>query len=286
MKQTELITNQDGSIFHLKLKPGELSDKIIIVGDPGRVEMIGGNLDKISMRRSNREFHSITGSYKSKRISVISSGIGTDNIDILINEVDALFNYDLSTKKRLDSTRSIDFIRVGTSGALQSDLQPGEIIISKKAVGFDGVMNFYSGIEEITDPEFEKAFMEHMAWPKRWSTPYIINADKHLYDKFIKAGYTGGITISTPGFYAPQGRTLHLEPYHKDINDRFLSFSYKGERILNYEMESSAIYGLSSLLGHRAITLCSAIGNRVSGKFVSDYKPIMNELSKKVLDII
>lgn len=286
MKQTELITNKDGSIFHLRLKPGEISDKIIIVGDPGRVEMIGDNLDKISTHRSNREFHTITGFYKSKRISIVSSGIGTDNIDILINEIDALFNYDLETKERLSNTQSIDFIRVGTSGGLQAYLQPGEIIISKKAIGFDGVMNFYSGIEEITDLEFENAFREHMSWPDRWAAPYIINSDKELYNKFAESGYASGITISTPGFYAPQGRKLHLEPYHKDINDRFLSFSYKGERILNYEMESSAIYGLSALLGHRALTLCSAIGNRVSGKFVNDYKPVMNELSKKVLELI
>ncbi len=286
MKETELITNNDGSIFHLWLKPGEVSEKIIIVGDPGRVEMIGQNLDSIRIKRINREFFTITGIYKGKEVSIISSGIGTDNIDILINELDALFNYDLNNRIQLNERTSLTLVRLGTSGGLQPDLLPGQAIISEKAIGFDAVMNYYRGIEDITDIEFESEFMKYTAWSARLPYPYIIGASDELLNKFLVTGFIKGMTISTPGFYAPQGRKLSLAPYDGELNDKIMTFRYKGSRILNYEMESSALYGLSALLGHKALTICAAIGNRATGKFINDYKPIMNDLSLKILDII
>lgn len=286
MKETELITNDDGSIFHLRLRPGEAAKKIILVGDPGRVDMIGQHLDNIRVKRNNREFFTLTGSYKNKEISIMSSGIGTDNIDILLNELDAIFNYDLESGKELKEKTSLSIVRLGTSGGLQAELYPGEPVISEKAIGFDSVMNFYRGIEKITDPAFESAFMKHTSWNSRLSRPYIIDAGDALLDKFSKTGFKGGMTISTPGFYAPQGRMITLEPADMDLNEKIRTFTYKGSRILNYEMESSAIYGLSSLLGHKAITICLSIGNRVSGKFLNDYKPLMNDLAVRVLEII
>jgi len=286
MKETELITNDDGSIFHLRLRAGEAGKKIIIVGDPGRVDMIGQHLDNIRVKRNNREFFTLTGNYNNKEISIISSGIGTDNIDILLNELDAIFNYDLESGQQLEEKTSLSIVRLGTSGGLQAELYPGEPVISEKAIGFDSVMNYYRGIEEITDPAFETAFMKHTSWHNRLPRPYIVDASDELLARFSKAGFTSGMTISTPGFYAPQGRMISLEPVDKDLNEKIRTFTYHGKRILNYEMESSAIYGLSSLLGHKAITICLSIGNRVSGKFLNDYKPLMNELAVKVLDII
>ncbi|MDZ7739028.1 MAG: nucleoside phosphorylase [Bacteroidales bacterium] len=286
MKETELITNTDGSIFHLYLKPGELAEKIIIVGDPGRVEMIGKKLESIRTRRNNREFFTITGFYRGKEISVISSGIGTDNIDILINEIDALFNINLTSGQPLAERKSLSFVRLGTSGGLQADLQPGQAVISEKAIGFDAVMNYYSGIESISDLRFESEFIRHTSWSERLPYPYIINCSNELLKKFSDTGFIKGMTISTPGFYAPQGRTLFLTPHDKELNNKIMSFRYEGRRILNYEMESSAIYGLSALLGHKAITICAAIGNRVTGKFASNYKSVMSDLADRVLEII
>lgn len=286
MKETELITNNDGSIFHLRLRAGEVSGKIIIVGDPGRVELIGKNLDSIITERRNREFFTITGTYRNKEVSIISSGIGTDNIDILLNELDALFNYDMEKKVPLDERKSLTLVRLGTSGGLQPDLLPGQAIITEKAIGFDSVMNYYSGIEEITDIEFESEFIRHTSWSERLPSPYIIDGSRELLEKFSSTGFIRGMTISTPGFYAPQGRKLSLKPHDGKLNDKIMAFRYRGSRILNYEMESSAIYGLAKLLGHKAITICAAIGNRATGEFINDYKPIMNSLAITILDTI
>ncbi len=286
MKETELITNDDGSIFHLKLKQGEVSEKIIIVGDPGRVDMLGRKLHNIRTKRKNREFYTITGSYGKKDVSIISSGIGTDNIDILINELDALFNYDLRSKEPLSGKTSLSIIRLGTSGGLQPDIHPGQAIITGKAIGFDAVMNFYDGIENITDPVFEEEFIRHTSWSGRLPRPYIIDANSDLMNLFQATGFITGMTISAPGFYAPQGRRLSLSPVDPGINDKIMSFRYKEIKILNYEMESSALYGLSALLGHKALTICAAIGNRVTGKFFNDYKSVMDKLGTTVLDII
>ena len=283
MKETELITNRDNTVFHLHLKGDEVADRIIIVGDPGRVDLVSSMFDIIKIRKSNREFHTVTGVAAGKDITVISSGIGTDNIDILINELDAAVNYDLKSKKKLNKKRTLTLVRMGTSGGLQSELEPGTYVISKRAIGFDNVLNYYSGIESITDTSFELELMEHLGWSPRLSRPYIVNADSELLERFTSEDMQAGLTISAPGFYAPQGRTLSLEPAMAGINDRIETFRYMNEKILNYEMESSAIYGLAALLGHKALTVCSVIGNRVSGKFLNDYRASIEDLSRIVL---
>lgn len=286
MKETELITNKDNTIFHLHLTGKEIADRVIIVGDPARVELIGSLLHSIKVKKSNREFHTITGMYSGKEITVISSGIGTDNIDILVNELDAAVNYDLKTKKIKEEKRILNIVRLGTSGGLQADIEPGSYLVSRKAIGFDNVMNYYSDIESFTDKSFESALMKHLKWPDRLSTPYIIDADLGLFERFSSLGLASGLTISAPGFYAPQGRRLSLDPYMPDINDRIQSFRYKDEMICNYEMESSAIYGLSKMLGHRSLTICSVIGNRISGEFLNDYRKSIKTLAKLVLENI
>jgi len=283
MKQTELITNPDGSIFHLHLLPDDISEKIIIVGDPGRVEMIGQMLDSVRVRKSNREFSTVTGSYRDSEITVISSGIGTDNIDIVLNELDALANIDLKTKEVNENPRSLTFIRIGTTGALQAGIPAGSVIATGKAVGFDGLIHFYEGYEWFLDHRFADALTEYLEWPDTLAYPYAVDADQSLLES-IGAGFPRGITISAPGFYGPQGRRLRLEPFDIELNDRITAFQVAGQKITNYEMESSAIYGLSKLLNHKALTLCVVIGNRVTGEFLNDYKPAINDLARKVLD--
>ncbi len=283
MKKTELITNPDGSVFHLHLLPGEISDKIIIVGDPGRVDMIAGMLDAVRVRKSNREFTTVTGSFHDTEITIISSGIGTDNIDILINELDAIANIDLATGVAVEEPRSLTFVRIGTTGGLQADLPVGSFIATAKAVGFDGVLHFYEGYEWCLDHMLADALATHLEWPDVLAYPYAVAADDSLLEK-IATGIARGITISTPGFYAPQGRRLRLEPFDNEINDNITSFSFRGQRITNYEMESSAIYGLSKLLNHKALTVCVVIGNRVTGEFLNDYKPAIRELAAQVLE--
>ncbi len=285
MKQTELITNQDGSVFHLHLLPGDIADHIIIVGDPGRVEMIAGMLETVRVRKSNREFSTVTGSYHDMEITIISSGIGTDNIDIVINELDALANIDLATGIVAEEPRSLSFIRLGTAGGLQEDLPVGSFIATAKAVGFDGVLHFYEGYEWCLDHMLADALASHLEWPDTLAYPYVVDADTSLIEK-VAAGMRRGITISSPGFYGPQGRTLRLQPFDSDLNENITSFRFRGERITNYEMESSAIYGLAKLMDHKALTICVVIGNRVTGEFLSDYKPAIMSLAKQVLDTL
>jgi len=285
MKQTELIVNPDGSIFHLHLLPGDIADNIIIVGDPERVEMIGQMLDSVRVRKSNREFSSVTGSYHDLEITVISSGIGCDNIDIVLNELDALANIDLATGIVASEPRSLSFVRIGTTGSLQGDIAAGSFIATGKAIGFDGVLHFYEGYEWCLDHMFADALASHLEWPDTLAYPYVVEADATLLDK-VAAGMRKGNTISSPGFYGPQGRRLRLEPFDNEINDNIGSFRFRGEVITNYEMESSAIYGLSKLLNHRALTVCLVIANRVTGEFLSDYKPVMKTLAQHVLDAL
>jgi len=285
-KQTELITNKDGSIFHLNLLPGDISHKIIIVGDPGRVEMLGSLMQEIRVRKENREFHTITGTFENTEITVISSGIGTDNIDILLNELDALVNIDLKTGICKEEPVSLTFIRLGTSGGLQAGIPEGTCVLTETAIGFDGLLHFYEGYDWILDTGLADALAEFIEWPDLLSYPYAVNANKELMEMFAGENFTKGITISTPGFYAPQGRRLRLETFDNEINNKLTEFSYRGRTISNYEMESSAIYGLSALLGHKALTICLVIGNRVTGKFVQDYKPLMSELALKVFKLI
>ncbi len=282
-KQTELITNSDGSIFHLHLHPEEISKKIIIVGDPGRVDMFASLMQEVRVRRENREFHTVTGYYDNTEVTVISSGIGTDNIDILVNELDALANIDLKTGIIKEDPVSLTFIRLGTSGGLRAEIPAGSYVLTETAIGFDGLLHFYEGYDWILDTGLADYLVEYLEWPDTLSYPYAVNADKELAELFSKEKFTRGITISAPGFYAPQGRRLRLETFDNEINNKLSEFSYRNRIICNYEMESSAIYGLSALLGHKALTICLVIGNRVTGEFVKDYKPLMKELAVKVL---
>jgi uridine phosphorylase len=285
-KKTELITNKDGSIFHLNLLPGDISDKIIIVGDPGRVDMLASLMKDIRVRKENREFRTVTGSFENSEVTVVSSGIGTDNIDILVNELDALVNIDLTTGISKEEPISLTFVRLGTSGGLRSDVPAGSCVLTETAIGFDGLLHFYEGYDWILDTGLSDALVDYLEWPDTLSYPYAVNANKELMELFQPLDFKKGITISAPGFYAPQGRRLRLETFDNEINQKLSEFSYRGRTISNYEMESSAIYGLSALLGHKALTICLVIGNRVTGEFVQDYKPLMSDLALKVFALI
>jgi uridine phosphorylase len=285
-KKTELITNKDGSIFHLNLLPDDIAHKIVIVGDPGRVDMLASLMQDIRVRKQNREFHTVTGSFEKTEITIISSGIGTDNIDILVNELDALVNIDLNTGICKEDPVSLTFVRLGTSGGLRNDVPAGSCVLTETAIGFDGLLHFYEGYDWILDTSLSDTLVEYLEWPDTLSYPYAVNADKELFELFQSLNLRKGITISAPGFYAPQGRRLRLETFDNEINNKLAEFSYRGRTICNYEMESSAIYGLSALLGHKAITICLVIGNRVTGEFVQDYKPLISDLALKVFHLI
>jgi uridine phosphorylase len=285
-KKTELITNSDGSIFHLNLLPGDISDKIIIVGDPGRVDMLATLFESIRVRKENREFRTVTGSFEGNELTIISSGIGTDNIDIVINELDALVNIDLKTGIPKEDLISLTFIRLGTSGGLREDVPAGACLLTETAIGFDGLIHFYEGYEWILDTTLSDVLVQYLEWPDTLSYPYAVNADKELIELFQNEKFIKGITISAPGFYGPQGRKLRLETFDSEINKKLSEFSFRGRTISNYEMESSAIYGLSALLGHKALTICVVIGNRVSGEFINDYKPLMLDLARIVFKVL
>jgi len=285
-KQTELITNSDGSVFHLNLLPGDIADKIIVVGDPGRVDMLASMLDDVRVRKENREFRTITGSSGPGEVTIISSGIGTDNIDILINELDALVNIDLTTGSVKDDLRELTIVRIGTSGAVRQDVPAGSVVMTELAVGFDGLIHFYEGYDWILDTTVSTLLTDFLEWPDTLSFPYAIHASQDLVSVFSNEGFIKGITVSAPGFYGPQGRKLRLGTFDEEINEKLGSFVYRGNAICNYEMESSAIYGLSKLLGHKALTLCVVIGNRVTGEFIRDYKPAVKDLASRVLKLL
>jgi uridine phosphorylase len=286
MKKTELITNPDGSIFHLNLKPGDISDKIVIVGDPGRVDMLSSLLTNIRVKKENREFRTVTGTFDHGEITIISSGIGTDNIDIVLNELDALVNINLETGEIRDELVSLKIVRLGTSGAISGDIPAGAFILSETAIGFDGLLHFYEGYDWLLDTALSDTLVYHLEWPDTLPYPYAVNANREMIELFQSENFIKGITISAPGFYAPQGRRLRLETFDNEMNSKLASFEFMGRTISNYEMESSAIYGLSGLLGHKAVTICVAIGNRVTGDFISDYKPLIKELAMKVLRLL
>jgi uridine phosphorylase len=243
-------------------------------------------MQDIRVRKENREFHTVTGSFENNEITVISSGIGTDNIDILVNELDALVNIDLNTGIIKEDPVSLTFIRLGTSGGLRTDVPAGSCILTETAIGFDGLLHFYKGYDWILDTGLSDTLVEYLEWPDTLSYPYAVNANKELVELFQNRDFKKGITISAPGFYAPQGRRLRLETFDNEINNKLAEFSYRGRTISNYEMESSAIYGLSALLGHKALTICLVIGNRVTGEFIKDYKPLMSDLALKVFKLL
>jgi len=286
MKKTELITNPDGSVFHLHLKPGDISDHIIVVGDPGRVEMFASLLKDIRVRKENREFRTVTGIFDNSEVTIISSGIGTDNIDILLNELDALVNIDLETGEIREEPFSLNIIRIGTSGGIRADVPVGSFVLTETAIGFDGLLHFYEGYDWLLDTTLADVLAGHLEWPDTLPYPYAVNADKELIELFQHENFIKGITVSAPGFYGPQGRKIRLETFDNEINSKLASFSFRGRTISNYEMESSALYGLSGLLGHKAVTVCAIIGNRMTGDFIYDYKPIIMDLAIRVLNLI
>lgn len=284
---SELIINADGSIFHLHLKPEHLADNIILVGDPGRVNLVAKYFDKQEFAVSNREFNSITGSYKGKRITVLSTGIGTDNIDIVMNELDALANIDFQTRTEKLDFRALNIIRIGTTGALQTDIPLGSFLISEKSIGFDGMINFYAGRDEVCDVAFEEALVKHLDWNPQLAAPYVVDADTALIEKIGQDDMIRGVTISANGFYGPQGRKLRVGLADPKLNDKIETFRFGDYKITNYEMESSAIAGLAKLMGgHKAMTVCCVIANRRIATANTDYAPYIEELVQKVLDRI
>ncbi|MCU4157994.1 nucleoside phosphorylase [Carboxylicivirga sp. A043] len=284
IEASELIINPDGSIFHLHLKPEDVAQNIILVGDPGRVEIISSLFDSIELKKANREFVSCTGTYNGKRLTVVATGIGTDNIDIVVNELDALVNIDFETRSVKQQHTQLNFVRIGTSGALQKDLPVDSWLLSEKAIGFDGLINFYARRNEVVDLKFEKAFKESLNWNPLLTAPYVVDAAPELLDKLVGDNVVKGVTISAPGFYGPQGRELRLDIADKQINEKITAFRHDGYRVTNYEMECSAIYGLSALLGHKAATVCVIIANRLAGTASKDYKPVMKNLIEHVLN--
>lgn len=280
---SELIINDDGTIFHLHLRPEQVADTIILVGDPARVEAIAKRFDKVECCASNREFNTVTGTYKGKRMSVLSTGIGIGNIDICVTELDALANIDFATRTVKEQHRQLTLVRLGTSGALQPDIELGEVVYARTSVGFDTLLNYYAGRNEVCDLEIEKAFVEHTAWSELLHRPYFVDSDAELWEHF-KDSVTEGITIAAPGFYAPQGRYVRLQPADKDLNAKIESFRYKGRRITNFEMEGSALAGLARLMGHRATTMCTIIAQRIAKDAKTDYKPFVEQMISMALE--
>ena len=286
--ESELIINSDGSVFHLHLKPEQLADKVILVGDPGRVETVAKYFDNIECEVSNREFRTITGTYQGKRISVQSTGIGCDNIDIVVNELDALANIDFTTREEKDEHRQLSIVRIGTCGGLQTFTPVGTFICSEISIGFDGLLNFYNGRDEVCDLPMEEAFKKHMNWNQRLGAPYFIHNDEELLDRIFHPdkGMVKGVTIACGGFYGPQGRELRIPLADPSQNEKIEGFEYQGKKITNFEMESSAVAGLSKLLGHKALTVCMVIANRKIKEANTGYKNQMEDLIKIVLDNI
>lgn len=283
---SELIINPDGTVFHLHLHPDQLTDRIILVGDPARVDIVAEHFDTRTFDVSSREFHTIGGTYKGKPIMCLSHGIGPDNIDIVINELDALANIDFSTREVKDSHRALSMVRIGTSGALQPELLVGTPVIAEKAIGFDGVLNYYAGRNAVADIEFEHALCRHTGWNPLWAKPYVVDADKELVEQIGGSDMVRGNTISAVGFYGPQGRELRLPLANPDLNRRIEEFRFNGRKITNYEMESAPLQGLGRLMGHRAMTVCSIIANRMSHNATPNYKTAIRDLIATVLDRI
>ncbi len=283
---SELVINNDGSIFHLHLKPENLADKIILVGDPGRVSLVASHFDSKECEVSNREFHTITGKYKGKRVTALSTGIGCDNIDIVMNELDALTNIDFATRTEKPEHKTLTLVRVGTCGGLQPYTPEGTFIASVKSIGFDGLLNFYAGRDEASDLKLEAAFKEHVGWNLKMGNPYVASANEELIDRIAGDDMVRGITVACGGFFGPQGRQLRLPLMDPDLNQKIESFKYDDLQVTNFEMESSALAGLSALMGHKAMTCCMVIANRVAKKMETEYKGDIDGLITRVLDRI
>lgn len=284
--ESELIINPDGSIFHLHVKPEQLADKIILVGDPGRVALVASHFETKECEIESREFKTITGTYKGKHITVQSTGIGCDNIDIVVNEMDALANIDFKTRHEKETFKQLTFVRIGTCGGLQPYTPVGTFVASVKSIGFDGLLNFYAGRNDVCDLELEEAFKKHMNWSPLLSAPYVIDGDKELVDRIAGEDMVRGITIACGGFFGPQGRELRIPLADPHQNEKVESFVYDDLRITNFEMESSALAGLSALMGHKAMTCCMVIANRVAKEANANYKNSIDNLIIEVLDRI
>ena len=284
--ESELIINEDGSCFHLHLRPEFLADKVILVGDPARVDTVAQHFDTKEFEVSSREFHTITGTYKGKRITAQSHGIGCDNIDIVANELDTLANIDYNTRMEKPEHRTLTLVRIGTCGGLQPYTPTGSFIASVKSIGFDGLLNFYAGRNEVCDLKLEEAFKKHMNWNPLLAAPYVAQADAQLIDQIAGEEMVRGYTIACGGFYGPQGRILRADIADPKQNEKVESFEYDGMRICNFEMESSALAGLASLLGHRAMTCCMVIANRYAQEMNTNYKNSIDTLIQLVLDRI
>lgn len=285
---SELLINEDGSIFHLHVKPEWLADKVILVGDPGRVSLVASHFENKECEVESREFHTITGAYQGKRITVVSTGIGCDNIDIVMNELDALANINFQTRQENETFRQLQIVRIGTCGGLQANTPVGTFVCSVKSIGFDGLLNFYAGRNAVCDLPLERAFLNHMGWTGNLCTPYpyVIDADTELVERIASTDMVRGVTIAAGGFFGPQGRELRIPLADPHQNEKIESFEYQGLHITNFEMESSALAGLSRLMGHKATTVCMVIANRLIKEANTGYKNTIDNLIKTVLDRI
>ena len=281
---SELIINDDGSVFHLHLKPEQLAQKVILVGDPGRVALVASHFDSIECDICSREFHTITGSYKGKRITVLSTGIGCDNIDIVINELDALANIDFDNRTQKSDFSQLELVRIGTCGGLQPHTPVGTFVCSRKSIGFDGLLNYYAGRNTVCDLSFEEAFTHHMKWNPQKGAPYVIDNDADLLARINQGDMVEGVTISAGGFFGPQGRKLRIPLEDPEQNEKIMSFKHEGHLITNFEMEGSALAGLSTLLGHKAMTVCMVIANRRAKEANTGYKSTIDYLIEKVVE--
>lgn len=283
---SELIINEDGSVFHLHLKPEYLADKVILVGDPGRVSLVASHFTSKECEVSSREFHSVTGLYNGKRITVVSTGIGCDNIDIVMNELDALANINFQTREENDTFRQLELVRIGTCGGLQPETPVGTFICSEISVGFDGLLNFYEGRNSVCDLPLERALLNHMGWSGNMCAPapYVIHANKELVERIAGVDMVRGITVTCGGFFGPQGRQLRIPLADLSQNEKIMNFEYQGRHITNFEMESSALAGLTRLQGHKATTVCMVIANRMAKEANTGYKNQIDDLIKIVLE--
>ena len=281
---SELIINEDGSAFHIHLRPDQLRDNIILVGDPGRVDMVASYFDEIDYDVCSREFHAMGGKYKGKDMMCISHGIGPYNIEIVLTELDALAKVDFETRKVKPQHRTLNMVRIGTSGSLVYDLKIGDFVIAQKGIGFDGILNFYADRDRVCDLSFEREFCNHMEWDKTWAAPYVVDADAELVERIGKDDMRRGYTIAAVGFYAPQGRMVRLKLKDPGLNAKIETFLYDNRPITNFEMESACLQGMAKLLGHKAMTVCCIIAQRRTEDANTDYKPAVKRLVETVLD--
>lgn len=283
-KASELVLTPDNKTYHLHLRGEDIADNIILFGDQGRVEMASELLDTIELKRQNREIATCTGIYKGKRVTLLSTGMGTDNIDIVVNELEIATNIDLDSRRLNDNRRTLNLIRIGTCGAVQSEIEIGTAIVSKYAIGFDGMLYFYKDAARVIDTVLTTSFIKHTQYPSILPRPYCVKGSDTLFEKIVIDDMYKGLTITSCGFYGPQGREVTLELAYPEINANMADFVYNDYKISNIEMETSALYGLSAMLGHNALTVCLAIANRVTGKFAKDYKSEMKKLIDVILD--